>query len=315
MSFLTGFVEGVKDLSAERERKEARQQEIDLRKKERDEDKAFQRETFQTQLLESRRDNLFQLKLKREQEGQEATKLTSTAQSFLDRIGQSDDPKVAIIAANPALAAQLESEVRKIEIARAESDLDLPPLSGQVLLDLITVQDPKTGEVSPVEIDLETIESLDMSDRTQYERMILDLARPQRVADGRISPEAYRKIKPEVLKEGREVFDQEVLRLANQALNAAKDDPNLFSQLSKMLGEYSTEGSAGRMAIRDMFGAAAMEALQVLDSPYIQNMEDDPQLQRYTVIAELNRIATDPTASEEERERAKAILNRVQGGS
>jgi hypothetical protein len=315
MSFLVGFVEGMKDLSAERERKEARQQEIDLRQKEREEDKAFQRETFQTQLLESRRDNLYQLILKREQDKQEATKLTATAQSFLDRIGQTDDPKVAVIAANPTLAAQLEAEVRKIEIARAESDLDLPPLSGQALLDLITVQDPKTGEVSPVEIDLETIESLDMSDRTQYERMLLDLSRPQKVADGRISPEAYRRIKPEVLEEGRKVFDQEVLRLANQALTAAKDDANLHPKLSKMIEEYKTEGSAGRMAIRDMFGASAMEVLQAIDSPYIQNMKDDPQLQRYTVIAELNRIATDPMASEEERQRAKDILDRVQGGS
>lgn len=99
MSFLTGFVEGMKDLSAERERKEARQQEIDLRKKDRDEDRAFQREMFQSQVKESMRESTLKLLAEKQKADKElegklqagvAIGLSKTTATALLRSGQLD---------------------------------------------------------------------------------------------------------------------------------------------------------------------------------------------------------------------------------
>lgn len=320
MGFWQGMNEGLTYIMDKRARekelaqaKEERQLERDLRAKEREEDRAFERQMFQEKLLESRRETLFQLLGKRRQTQAEASQFAGKAQSLAGRFADIDDPRVGALLSNPMVAANIEDQIRQIEIDRAKADIDLPPLTGQVLLDLITVQTPDGG-YQPVELNPEDILELDVSDRAQYEGAMLDLSRTQPVPDVRIAPEAFRKIAPETLKEGRAAFDQEVIRLANQALQEASDDPAAYTQIRTLLDNAGKEGSPEMVALRDLFGMQALGVLESMGSPYIQNLEQDPQLLRYSQMLELNRIINDPSTPEDRRSRAEGLLRRLQGG-
>jgi hypothetical protein len=316
-AFFAGFATGLSDELRRQDEiklaKQQRQEELDLRRQEREEERAFQRQMFQEKILESRRDTLFQLLGERKKSSAEAASYVSKAQGLVKRFeGLEDDPRLNAILSNPVAAAALEDQLYEIEKKRAESDLDLPPLSGAALLDMITVETPQ-GFV-PVEISVDDILSMDVGDRAAYEGAILDLSRTAPSAEVRLSPEAYRRIDPNTLKEGRAAFDQEVIRMANQALSSVSKDPEAFTRLNKLIEDAGKEGSPGMIALRDMFGAQALSALQALDSPYIQNLQQDPQLDRYFKILELSRIANDPSYSEEDRLRAQELMQRLQGG-
>lgn len=294
--------------------KAERQYERDLAKKQREEDRVFEREMFQQKILESRRDDLFKIAAARAKSQGEVSQFVGKAQALVSRFpGMEDDPRVAALMQNPMAAAQLEDTFREIEKKRAENDLDLPPLMGATALDLITVQTPE-GNFAPVSLSPEDILAMDMSDRAAYEGAMIELQRTPPGLDVTVSPEAYRMTNPKVLEEGRAAFDQEVLRAATQALNAASENPEAFTRLRTLLEDAGKENSPGMIALRDMFGAQALSSLQGMDSPYIQNLEKDPQLKRYFAILELSRIASDPTATEDERTRAGELMRRLQGG-
>lgn len=284
------------------------------REKELADAKAERREMFNQKIIEERRDDLFKLAAARSKSQGEVSQFVGKAQALASRFpGMEDDPRVAALMQNPMAAAKLEDTFREIEKKRAENDLDLPPLMGATALDLITVQTPE-GNFAPVSLSPEDILAMDLSDRAAYEGAMIELQRTPPGLDVTVSPEAYRIPNPEVLKEGRAIFDQEVLRAANQALNAASENPEAFTRLRALLEDAGKENSPGMIALRDMFGAQALSSLQGMDSPYIQNMEKDAQLKRYFAILELSRIASDPTATEEERTRAEELMRRLQGG-
>lgn len=331
MGFWQGLNEGITEVMAQRERKrelEARRQEVleerEYRSREAEAERAARREDFMLQLQESRRDNLLTVFAKREQEKAEAAALRGKAQALFDRLGEVDDPRVAALAEDPRTAAELEDKIREIEKARAENDLDLPPLQGQVLLDLLVVQNPETGSVGAVDITLDDLLEMDMSNRSAYEQTALALATPQPRVDATISPEAYRTPDPKRLEEGREFFNQEILRLANERLaaleaNAVDADGNKMpvpeaDEIRSMLSGFATEGSAERFALMDMFGPQAFANLATTDNRYIQNLEQDPQLSRYSTQYKLQVIISDPEATDEEKARAQELLNRLGAG-
>lgn len=331
MGFWQGLNEGISEVMAQKERKrelEARRQEAleerEFRTREAAAERAARRQDFMLQLQESRRDNLLTVFAQREQEKAEAAALRGKAQSFFDRLGDVDDPRVAALAEDPRTAAELEDKLREIEKARAENDLDLPPLQGEILLDLLVVQNPDTGRVGAVDLTLDDLLEMDMSDRSAYEQTALALATPQPRVDATLSAEAYRRVDPKRLEEGRDFFNQEVLRLANERLaaletNAVDADGNKMpvpeaDEIRAMLEGFSTEGSAERFALMDMFGSQAFANLAATDNPYIQNLEQDPQLSRYSTQYQLQVIVNDPEASEEDRARAQELLNRLGAG-
>jgi hypothetical protein len=310
MGFWQGLNEGFTYTMEQKARKKEREEEIALRKQEREEARAEAREMFMLQTTESRRDNLLGLFAKREQEKAAAGALTGQAQSFFSRLEGVDDPRVEALMASPAVAAELEATVREIEVERAKSDLDLPPLRGEVLLDLLTVKAPD-GSVRPVSFGLDEILEMDLSDRGSYERTMLELGSPEPRPYATVNPEAYRKVDPKVLEEGRKVFDQEVIRLARGMQAAVGEDATEFAEIEGLLTGYNEEGSAARVALQDMFGMQAFENLAKSDNPYIQNIEQDPQLSRFSAVAKLNMILSDPKATPEEKARAEALLRRL----
>lgn len=310
MGFWQGLNAAYDKIRQERFMEKQYEKEIETRKAEIEEQRKYDREMFMLQLKESRRDALLPLLAKRDKEIAESQALTGKAQTFLGRFEGSEDPRVAALASNPRKAAELEDELRSIEIEAAKTGVELPPLKGEALLEMITVYDQKTGAVEPVSITLDDILSGDFTNPEEYYKVAGELSRPVPQVEASLKPEAYRRYDPKVLEEGRKVFDQEVLRLASEALKKVEGDAAAYGNLKALVDGYSTENSAERFALRDMFGNQAFEVLASSDNPYIQGLEKDPILSAYTVTTQLKRILADPEATEEEKAKAQELLGR-----
>lgn len=328
MGFWQGLNQGLDVVRQEKARKQeldARQQEIQderaIRAKEREDDRKYAREDRMFQLVESRRDALLGVFAKREADKAAAKALTGKASLFLGRLEGSTDPRVSALATDPATAAALEDKVKEIETARAKAGIDLPPLQGEVLLDLLTVQVPETGQVKPVNVDIEDLMSMDLTDRTQYEKLMIDLSKPTTGVYADISPEAFRIPDPERLKEGRALFDQEVLRLANASLRESAGNVDMSADLQNKIAGYGKEGSAERFALQEQFGAAAAANILTMESnPYIQDISKDAQLapfvgQAYTIIEQqkLKDIVDNPATPDDQRQEAIDLLKTRHG--
>lgn len=311
MGFWQGLNAGFAAVQEQKIRKRERQEDIELRKAEREEQRKYEREMFMLQTAESRRDALLTQFVKKEQEKAEASVLTGKAKSFLTRLGDSSDPRVAAIASDVRTAADLEDQIAAIEIDAAKSGVELPPLQGEALLDLLTVYDPGTRTVAPIQVTFDDLLTGDFSDPENYYKTAAALSQPAPRVDVRLSPEAYRRFNPDVLEPGKEAFDQEVLRLATGALNAAGDDAKEDSKLRALIDNYGEEGSGDRFALMDMFGQQALTNLVAMDNPYIQDIKNDPVLSRYFKMAQLNKVINDPEATEEERAMAQELLQRL----
>lgn len=280
------------------------------------EDREYEREKFEKTLLEKRRDTLLPLLLERQKAVNEgAQEYLGASQAFASRFKGVEDPRVEAILSDPKTAAELETKIAEIERARAEQDVELQPLRGPALLEALTVYNPKTNSVSVVDYSYEDIVNANLLDDQTYEKTFLDLSTPTASQQPfvSISPELYRTPQTETLEPGREAFDQEVLRLANAARNVVADDPGASGNLTALIEGYKEENSAERFALRDMFGAQAMSSLIAAQNPYVQNLEKDPILSRYTNMYKLTQIINDPEASEQDRQRAAELLARLQG--
>lgn len=312
MGFWQGINEGLTYSLEQKARKQERQQELDLRKQERAEDKANAREMFMLQTAESRRDAMLSLYVKKEQEKSEVAALTGKANMFLGRLEGIDDPRVAALAKDPRTAAELEDQLKNIEVEAAKNDVDLPPMQGEALLDLLTVYDSKSGSVAPVGVTFEDLLSGDFSNQETYYQTAAALSAPAPRVTATIDAEAYRLRDPKKLEEGKKAFDQEVLSAASERLAEVKDDPTASSEIQGLMEGYAKEGSAERFALMDMFGQQAFANLAALDNPYVQNLEEDPTLSRYSAMWQLQGILNDPEATEEEKAKAQELLGRFQ---
>jgi len=329
MGFWQGLNEGLGVVREEKARKkefDARQQEIqterDIRRQEREQDYSRQKEMFTLQQNASRQDALYAVYLKRQQEKAAAVALRGKANTFIGRLGESNDPRVSALMSDPATAAQLEDTVQEIERKRAESGVDMPPLQGKVLLDLLTVQVPETGQVKAVDIDLEEINTADLSNTDEFFRLNYELTRPVTPSvSASINPKAYFIPNPKTLEEGRVLFDDLVLQQANAYRETVANDPNKAADIDSMLKEYATEGSAGRTKLRAMFGPAAAETLLASsDNPYLSSVQQDPQLAPFVNQAsanieqqQLRAIVDNPGTPPDQRQEAIDLLKTRHG--
>jgi hypothetical protein len=328
MGFWQGINQGLIVAKEEKARKrelDARQQEIeterDIRKQERAEDRKFAQEDFTTRLTESRRDALLTVFAKREADRAAVQALSGKANLFLGRLEGSMDPRVAALANDPATAAALEDKALAIETARAEKGIELPPLQGEILLDLLTVQVSETGQVKPVDVDIEDLMSMDLTDRTQYEKLMIDLSRPTTGVYADISPEAFRIPDPKRLEEGRALFDQEVLRAANAYLTENAGDASVDAKMRPLIEGYAKAGSAERFALQEQFGAAAAaNILSMENNPYVQDISKDPQLAPFVGQAfvnieqqKLKAIVDNPATPADQRQEAIDLLKTRHG--
>ena len=323
MGFWQGMNEGLtyvlEDKARKKEQDALRQERMDERtaaQAEKIADRAYAREQMMFQLNEGRRDSLLGLFAKQEADKAESQKLTGQAQAFFSRVGEDaiEDPKVQALMNNPRLAAQLEEQAQALEKDLATKGVDAPPLRGQNLLDALAVFDPDTGAVAASNITLDDLMSMDLSDRSNYEKTMLDLSRTQGGGDAyaTIKPDAYRVADPKKLEEGRKMFDQLVLRQAQTELANLDEASGEWADLKAQIDGYREENSAERLAIQDKYGYGAYKTLLETDNPYIQGLKNDPQLGQfstmYTAEAQLRAILADPEASQADKDGAAARL-------
>lgn len=289
MGFWQGLNAGLSSVLEEKARKEERQQEIDLRAAERAEIRKYDREMFAEQTKQERITAALTARLQTEQSARTAAKeAAADAAAFLTRLEGVNDPRVAALAESPLVAANLERELRKIEITAASSGLrNLPLLRGEALLELTTVSLPEGG-VAPIELpSIEDILGRDLGNEETYFTTMQEVSQTPRTGTATLDPAAYYVPNPEVLEEGRKVFDNEVMKLATEAMNAAdqQGDATLSGNLRAKLENYGKEGSAERFALMEMFGKNAAKSLVMMDNPYIQDIQRDPMLSNYSLIS------------------------------
>jgi hypothetical protein len=289
MGFWQALDAGLTARIEEKTRKEERQQELDLRKAERDEERKYERELFMEQVKQDRITAALTTRQKTYQETATAEReAAADAAAFLSRLEGVDDPRVAALANSPLVAANLERELRKIEITAASSGLrNMPLLRGEALLELTTVSLPEGG-VAPVELpSIEDILGRDLGDEEAYFSTMQEVSQTPRTGTATLDPTAYYIPDPKVLEEGRKVFDQAVLRLATSAMTAANEqgDAGLSADIKAKIDEYGKEGSSARFALMDEYGQQAFAALAQMDNPYIQDIQRDPMLSSYVIVS------------------------------
>jgi len=283
-------------------------------------DRAFQREMYQKQLVEGRRDKLLELIVARGQDVAASSALTGQAQAFYSRFGEEDltDPRAQALLKDPALAAQLEEQVNVLEIERAKAGVDAPPLQGQNLFDVLTIYDSETDTVAPATLSVDDLMTLDVSNPAVYQEAALNLTSTQGGgAYVTIKPSAYGVADPKKLEEGRKMFDQLVLRQAQTALLDLKAQegggkPTEVADLETKIAGYKDENSVERMELQNTYGYDVYKTLLNTDNPYIQNFKGDPQFAQfstmYSVESQLRDILADPEASQADRDGAAARL-------
>ena len=289
MGFWQGLDAGLTAHLEEKARQKERQQEIDLRIAERDEVRKYERDLFMEQVKQDRITAALTERQRTYSEIATANReAAADAAAFLTRLEGVDDPRVAALAESPLVAANLEKELRKIEVTAASSGLrNMPLLRGEALLELTTVSLPEGG-VAPIELpSIEDILGRDLGDEEAYFTTMQEVSQKPVTGTATLNPAAYYVPDPEVLEEGRKAFDQAVLRAANSAMTAAQQqgDAGLSSDLRAKIEGYGKEGSAERFELMDMFGQQAFASLITMDNPYIQDIQSDPMLSTYSIIS------------------------------
>lgn len=321
MGFWQGLNEGLGVIREEKARKrelEARQQEIEtereIRKQEREQDWQRQIEMFKMQQTQGFQEALYTQYAKREQAKLEAEGLRGKANTFLSRIGDVDDPRVAQLASNPAVAAQLEDKYQEIQIGLAQKGIDPIPLEGQTLLDALTVQGSQ-GQVLPVDITPDDIAAV--TSQEDFFKTLFELSQPVvPTVSASFKPEVYLVPDPKNLQEGRNLFDQLVLEQANAYLEQNAGDANVDAEIRPLIEDYAKEGSAAKTKLRSMFGVtAAATLLETSGNPYLSGIQKDPQLAPFLAQAyaaseqqKLKAIVDNPGTPPDQRQEAIDLL-------
>ena len=151
---------------------------------------------------------------------------------------------------------------------------------------------------------------------------------PLTTASAELSPEYGFIADPTNLKEGRELFKQNLLIVAGQErdriLKEAGEDPTgegqkAFDTIAKLIGAAGTDAAA-RAELEAMFGQKAFDMTASMGSAYTIALTETPEFGTYASqyradTLELEKIAADPTATPEQKAIAQEELNRRRGGS
>lgn len=321
MGFWQGLNEGLGVIREDKARKrelEARQQEIEtergIRKQEREQDWQRQIEMFKMQQSQGFQEALYSQYAKRQEALREVDSLKGKANTFLSRIGDIDDPRVAQLASNPVIAAQLEDTYQKIQIDLAGKGVGPVPLEGLTLLDALTVQGSQ-GQVLTVDITPDDIAAV--TSQEDFFKTLFELSQPVvPTVSASFKPEVYFVPDPKRLEEGRSLFDQLVLEQANTYLEQNAGDANVDAEIRPLIEDYAKEGSAAKSKLRSMFGVtAAATLLETSDNPYLSGIQKDPQLapfvaQAYSVSEQQNlkAIVDNPGTPPDQRQEAMDLL-------
>lgn len=310
MGFWQGLNAGFTAVEEQRTRKREREEDIKLRKEEIAEQRAFEREAFMMRIKQDRLGILQERELERRAQEGEAQRVSTEALSFFNRLEGVDPEVVKLYQSNPMYAAQAEQAVREAEKKRAEAGQTGAKLAGNLLVEMIP---PPSPQMQKPTIDISDFENLNVTDDATYFDLLGQTSMPAQQTP-LVNPELYRVANPKILEEGRLQFDTKVLQLAlaeKERLNT--DETRVeFSEFSDKLKNYKEAGSPDRVEILQSFGPAALADLMSMDNPYLQDLTNTPEFTAIvpaaTEILKLRNGIQDPNVSEEDKDRARAIL-------
>jgi len=310
MGFWQGLNAGFTAVEEQRTRKREREEDLKLRKEELAEQRAFERENFMMRIKQDRLGILQERYLQKKAEEAEANTVSTEASSFFNRLEGVDPEVVKLYQSNPMYAAQAERAVREAERNRAEAGQTGARLAGNLLVEMVP---PPSARVQTPNIDVSDFENLNINDDNVYFGLYEQTNIPAQ-QEFSANPELFRVVNPDVLKEGRLQFDTKVLQLALEEKERLNTDETRveFSEFSDKLKNYKEASSPDRVEILQTFGPAALADLMSMDNPYLQDLTNTPEFTSIvpaaTEILKLRNGIQDPNVSEEDKDRARAIL-------
>jgi hypothetical protein len=310
MGFWQGINRGFAAVQEEKIRKGERQEEVDLRKAERDEERAFTREMYDLKVKEGRLNILQERELERRAAVKESEKVTEATIAFQKRLTGVDPEVVKLYMSNPMYAAEAEFAIQEVEKIRFGKGNKGPMIAGNLLVEMVP---PPSSRVPSPTIDISDFENLDITDDENYFDLLERTAVPTQQKP-LINPEIYYIPDPKVLEEGRTQVINKVLEYALERLSVLNKDETRtdFSVLEGKLKNFVKVGSPERVEIIKTFGPAALADLMATDNPYIQDLLNTPEFASLVEpaknVAGLRAVANDPRRSEEEREEARQLL-------
>jgi hypothetical protein len=310
MGFWQGINRGFAAVQEEKIRKGERQEEVDLRKAERDEERAFTREMYDLKVKEGRLNILQERELERRAAVKESEKVTEATIAFQKRLTGVDPEVVKLYMSNPMYTAEAEFAIQEAEKIRFGKGNKGPMIAGNLLVEMVP---PPSSRVPSPTIDISDFENLDVMDDENYFDLLERTAVPTQQKP-LINPEIYYIPDPKVLEEGRTQVINKVLEYALERLSVLNKDETRtdFSVLEGKLKNFVKVGSPERVEIIKTFGPAALADLMATDNPYIQDLLNTPEFASLVEpaknVAGLRAVANDPRRSEEEREEARQLL-------
>lgn len=332
MGFWQGLNEGLTYVMEDKARKQelaaARQERLDERQANID----FQTRQYEIQksdaaaLRAEERANRLQeialpLYIERKKQEAEVNRVTAGAENLYNIFGDSTDTKVVALRNNPLVADALWKEITARREAAASKGVKLS-IDPQTILDNIVIN----GSGEPISI----LSEEDFPEITNFEDLAAAAAKysePVTTASAELSPEYGFIADPTNLKEGRELFKQNLLIVAGQErdriLKEAGADPTgdgqkAFDNIAKLMEDAGTDAAA-RAELEAMFGQKAFDMTANMGSAYTIALTETPEFGGYAKYRaetlKLEEIAADPTATPEQKAIAQEELNRRRGGS
>jgi hypothetical protein len=327
-AFAAGFFGQYSARSAER-REAKREEEKELR------DAARRREERLEILMEQRKNALIPAIIKNQASRNE---LSSTYENSVKALGSrlKDEegnfiPGAEALLSDPLAAHNIYTSILEEEKRAAEKDLPIKKFTGQDIVDRATVYSSETGERTPIpSISFEDMLSGNFTLEEGY-----------KVAYGGTgtTPEPAIEFSPQVatdpskFEEGREIWKSRVSRELDKAIMDAKEqDTEKFVELTTLKESFDRDpdGPAATQ-VESLFGTNVYMDMLEEGSEYFY-LENDPfftpirrKLQDQQVpevsepsssgddIAILQKIISDPTATEQEKQEAQELLKIIAG--
>lgn len=320
MGVWQGIAQAYKDISAERTREKEIREEREYQTKQKEADRAFEREQYLARVQEARRENLTKILASRSDAKGKSDNYVAKVKGLQAKLGETDDPRAAKVLSNPLAAAAIFDAVEGVNVERAKNGL--APLSGTEILDNITYYDDDNNPqiVESPKFGLEDLDRI-AADEEEYQRVMIQAARsgaqrPKPVVS--VDPTLYDPRDPKRTKQAAEYFNAMVLQQASADLQSLDNEAEGYSNLAALIEDATKNANgAGMSALQVKYGLGIYEDMIGSSDPNVNSIAKDPviqnSMQKLLDIRELQTILNDPSSTEDEKAEAQALLTGITG--
>lgn len=320
MGVWQGIAQAYKDISAERAREKEIREEREYQTKQKEEDRAFEREQYLARIREARRENLTKVLASRSDARSKSDNYVAKVKGLQEKLGETDDPRAAKVLSNPLAASAIFDAVEGVNIERAKNGL--APLSGTEILDNITYYDDDNNPqiVESPKFGLEDLDRI-AADEEEYQKVMIQAARsqaqrPKPVVS--VDPTLYDPRDPKRTKQAAEYFNAMVLQQAAAELQTLDNEAEGYSNLAALIEDATKNANgAGMSALQIKYGLGIYEDMIGSNDPNVNSIAKDPviqnSMQKLLDIRELQTILNDPSSTEDEKAEAQALLTGITG--